>query len=70
MKRLDLVCVVDDTLAVEESSGKLNVVSRGPHRNDQGTTVEPDLERLLHGDVIRLDAVATAADTDRADASW
>ena len=41
-----------------EAERKLLVVARRPHRDRDGLAPDPDLERLLHGDEVLLDAVS------------
>jgi len=47
-----LVTFLDDAFRVEKAGGELLIVARAPHDDGHALTVEPDLERLLDGDVI------------------
>ena len=66
----DVLAVGDQPLAVEESVDQLDVVAGRAHRQRQLLTVQPDVQRLLDGDVVALPprVQPTLAHTDGADA--
>ena len=67
--RLDVVDPLHDAFAVEKPRRQLLVLPGCPHGDHERPSINADFERLLHGDVIRLEATAAAPDRDRPDAA-
>src|SRR5262249_37497512 len=61
--RADVLRPRDDALREEEPRGELLVVAGRPHRDAEGASVDPDLERLLDGDEVRARSPAPAPNT-------